>query len=126
MNRLRTLELGVLGVLLYTIPVLGILLVLPDDKITGIGGFVDAVKETFANDGPGLRLLRSLDAARDVVWALPLGYFLTKQHVGRREVIGAMLEETDKLARLVPASVPERETGPRLLLGPRPRDVISR
>ena len=26
-----------------------------------------------------------------VVFALPLGYFLTKQHVGRREVIGAVV-----------------------------------
>jgi drug/metabolite transporter (DMT)-like permease len=26
-----------------------------------------------------------------VVFALPLGYFLTKQHVGRREVVGAVV-----------------------------------
>ena len=26
-----------------------------------------------------------------IVFALPLGYFLTKQHVGRREVIGALV-----------------------------------
>src|SRR5690349_322458 len=26
-----------------------------------------------------------------VIFALPLGYFLTKQHVGRREVIGALV-----------------------------------
>src|SRR4029077_18866507 len=26
-----------------------------------------------------------------IVFALPLGYFLTKQHVGRREVIGAVV-----------------------------------
>ena len=26
-----------------------------------------------------------------IVFALPLGYFLTKQHVGRREVIGAIV-----------------------------------
>ncbi len=26
-----------------------------------------------------------------VVFALPLGYFLTKQHVGRREVLGALV-----------------------------------
>ena len=26
-----------------------------------------------------------------VIFALPLGYFLTNQHVGRREVIGALV-----------------------------------
>lgn len=38
---------GVLGVSLYVIPILGILLVLPQEKVTGIGGFIDAIKETF-------------------------------------------------------------------------------
>jgi len=38
---------GVLGVTLYAIPVLCILLVLPLDKVTGISGFLDAVKQTF-------------------------------------------------------------------------------
>jgi glutamate:GABA antiporter len=38
---------GVLGVLLYTIPVFSIILVLPPRAITGIGGFIDAVTTTF-------------------------------------------------------------------------------
>jgi amino acid transporter len=38
---------AVLGVLSYVIPILGILLVLPLDKVTGIGGFIDAVTEVF-------------------------------------------------------------------------------
>jgi amino acid transporter len=38
---------GVLGVFSYVIPILGILLVLPLAKVTGIGGFIDAVKEVF-------------------------------------------------------------------------------
>jgi amino acid transporter len=38
---------AVLGVLLYVIPILSILLVLPLKKVTGIGGFIDAVTEVF-------------------------------------------------------------------------------
>jgi glutamate:GABA antiporter len=37
----------VLGVFSYVIPILGILLVLPLAKVTGIGGFIDAVSEVF-------------------------------------------------------------------------------
>ena len=39
---------AVTGVLLYAIPIFAILLVLPASKVTGIGGFLDAVKETFS------------------------------------------------------------------------------
>jgi glutamate:GABA antiporter len=39
---------GVIGVLMYAIPIFCILLVLPASKITGLGGFIDAVKETFS------------------------------------------------------------------------------
>jgi amino acid transporter len=39
---------GILGVLLYGVPIFGILAVLPVKKITGIGGFLDAVKATFS------------------------------------------------------------------------------
>ena len=39
---------GILGVLLYAIPIFGILAVLPVKKITGIGGFLDAVNATFS------------------------------------------------------------------------------
>jgi amino acid transporter len=38
---------GIIGVLLYAIPVFGIILVLPTEAITGIGGFIDAVGTTF-------------------------------------------------------------------------------
>jgi glutamate:GABA antiporter len=38
---------GVAGVLMYSIPVLGILLVLPQDAISGLGGFIDAIQTVF-------------------------------------------------------------------------------
>jgi glutamate:GABA antiporter len=39
---------GVIGVLLYAVPIFCILLVLPGKAITGISGFIDAVSTTFA------------------------------------------------------------------------------
>src|SRR6266542_6063185 len=39
---------GVLAVILYGIPIFGILAVLPVQKITGISGFLDAVSATFS------------------------------------------------------------------------------
>ena len=66
----------VIGVLLYVIPILGILLVLPLDKVTGIGGFVDAVTEMFSVYG---------GAAHDFLLVLTtLGFIGTPRHVGRR------------------------------------------
>ncbi len=44
---LSVLRSGIAGVLMYTIPVFCILLVLPASKVTGIGGFIDAVTVTF-------------------------------------------------------------------------------
>jgi amino acid transporter len=41
------LRSGVLGVLLYVIPIFGIILVLPASAVTGIGGFIDAVTKVF-------------------------------------------------------------------------------
>jgi amino acid transporter len=38
---------GIMGVLMYSIPVFAIIAVLPAKKVTGIGGFIDAVAETF-------------------------------------------------------------------------------
>ena len=38
---------AVLGVALYAIPIFGIILVLPPEAVTGIGGFLDAVSTTF-------------------------------------------------------------------------------
>jgi amino acid transporter len=37
-----------MGVLMYVIPILGILLVLPLKQVTGIGGFIDAVTRVFS------------------------------------------------------------------------------
>ena len=37
----------VVAILLYGIPVLGILVVLPVDQVTGLGGFIDAIKSVF-------------------------------------------------------------------------------
>jgi glutamate:GABA antiporter len=45
---ISVLRSGVLGVLLYVIPVLGIIVVLPTKEVTGIGGFIDAVTKTFS------------------------------------------------------------------------------
>ncbi|HWB21561.1 MAG TPA: APC family permease [Gaiellaceae bacterium] len=39
---------AVLGVFSYVIPILGILLVLPLNQVTGIGGFIDAVTKVFS------------------------------------------------------------------------------
>ena len=40
-------QAAILGMISYVVPILGILLVLPLDKVTGIGGFIDAVTEVF-------------------------------------------------------------------------------
>ena len=45
---LSVLRSGIIGVLLYAVPIFAILLVLPGEKVTGIGGFLDAVTETFS------------------------------------------------------------------------------
>jgi amino acid transporter len=45
---ISVLRSGIIGVLLYVIPVFGIILVLPDKAITGIGGFIDAVTTVFS------------------------------------------------------------------------------
>jgi len=71
---------GVLGVALYVIPVLGILLVLPKDKVTGIGGFVDAIKETFTVYG----------GAQNVLYAITvIGFIFTLLTSGAVWMIGS-------------------------------------
>ena len=45
---ISVLRSGVIGVLLYVVPVLGIILVLPVKDVTGIGGFIDAVTKVFS------------------------------------------------------------------------------
>jgi amino acid transporter len=44
---LSVLRSGIVGVLMYVIPIFCILLVLPASKVTSIGGFIDAVTLTF-------------------------------------------------------------------------------
>jgi amino acid transporter len=44
---LAVLRSGVIGVLLYAVPIFGILLVLPDKAVTNLAGFNDAVTTTF-------------------------------------------------------------------------------
>src|SRR6478735_1896219 len=71
---------AVIGVLLYVIPVLGILLVLPAEKVTGIGGFIDAINETFTVYG----------GAQDFLFALTaLGFILTLVTSGAVWMIGS-------------------------------------
>jgi amino acid transporter len=45
---ISVLRSGIIGVLLYVVPILGIILVLPAKDVTGIGGFIDAVTKTFS------------------------------------------------------------------------------
>jgi amino acid transporter len=45
---IAVLRSAILGVLLYAIPIFGIILVLPPAAVTGIGGFLDAVSTTFS------------------------------------------------------------------------------
>jgi amino acid transporter len=44
---MSVLRSGIAGVLMYVIPIFCILLVLPASKVTGLGGFIDAVTLTF-------------------------------------------------------------------------------
>ncbi len=44
---ISVLRSGITGVLMYVIPIFSILVVLPPDKVTSIGGFIDAVTITF-------------------------------------------------------------------------------
>jgi amino acid transporter len=44
---IAVLRSGVMGVLMYAVPIFGILLVLPPKAISNIGGFIDAVTTTF-------------------------------------------------------------------------------
>jgi amino acid transporter len=71
---------AVLGVLLYVIPVLGILLVLPSEKVTGIGGFIDAIAETFSVYGGAQNVLFAITA---------LGFILTLVTSGAVWMIGS-------------------------------------
>jgi amino acid transporter len=48
------LRSAIAAILLYGIPVLGILLVLPADQVTNIGGFIDAIRSVFSVYGGSL------------------------------------------------------------------------
>ncbi|MCW2984834.1 MAG: amino acid permease [Conexibacter sp.] len=45
---ISVLRSAIIGVLLYSIPIFGIILVLPPEAVSGIGGFLDAVSTTFS------------------------------------------------------------------------------
>jgi glutamate:GABA antiporter len=53
---------GIIGVLMYVLPILGILLVLPSKDLTGIGSFLDAVTATFSVYGGAAHVLRDVMA----------------------------------------------------------------
>ena len=59
---LAVIRSAVTGVLMYAIPFLGILLVLPTKAVTGIGGFLDAVTEVFTVYGGAAHTLRDIMA----------------------------------------------------------------
>jgi amino acid transporter len=64
---------GILGVLLYAIPIFGILAVLPVKKVTGIGGFLDAVNATFSVYGGAQGALVKIMAAGFIIALLTSG-----------------------------------------------------
>ena len=59
--------------LLYAIPIFAILVVLPEEKVTGIGGFLDAVTETFSVYGGASSFLLGLMTLGFVVTLLTSG-----------------------------------------------------
>jgi glutamate:GABA antiporter len=61
------------GVAMYSIPILGILLVLPAQAVTGIGGFLDAVTEVFSVYGGAAHTLRDLMALGFIVALMTSG-----------------------------------------------------
>jgi glutamate:GABA antiporter len=58
---------GILAVIFYGIPIFGILAVLPVKRITGIGGFLDAVNATFSVYGGAQSALVKIMAAGFIV-----------------------------------------------------------
>jgi amino acid transporter len=74
------LRSGLLGVILYCVPIIGIVVVLPASAITGLGGFVDAVKETFTVYGSASGFLFDITV---------LGFIFTLMTSGAVWMIGA-------------------------------------
>jgi glutamate:GABA antiporter len=64
---------AITGVLMYAIPFLGILLVLPTKAVTGIGGFLDAVTEVFTVYGGAAHTLRDVMALAFIVAVMTSG-----------------------------------------------------
>lgn len=62
-----------LAVLLYALPILGILLVLPVKAITGLGGFLDAIRQVFTVYGGAGTLLGDLAAIMFILTVLSSG-----------------------------------------------------
>ncbi|GAA4827770.1 APC family permease [Saccharopolyspora rosea] len=58
---------GVISALCYLVPVLGIVAVVPVDRISGLGGFMDAVREVFSVYGNASGAMLSAAAAAFVV-----------------------------------------------------------
>lgn len=71
---------AITGVLLYTIPVFGILLVLPPEAITSIGGFIDAITTVFNVYG---------GAAHVLLIVMTLGFIFTLMTSGAVWMIGS-------------------------------------
>src|SRR5438093_5645984 len=71
---------GIIGVLMYAIPILGILLVLPASAISGIGGFIDAIQEVFTVYGS------ASDTLFDI---MALGFIFTLMTSGAVWMIGS-------------------------------------
>ena len=64
---------GILAVALYIIPMLGILLVLPSNALTGIGSFLDAVTTVFGVYGGAAHALRDVMAIGYIVAVMTSG-----------------------------------------------------
>jgi len=77
---MSVLRSGVSGVLMYAVPIFCILLVLPLDQVTGIGGFLDAVAVTFTIYG---------GAADIILKFVALGFILTLITSGSVWMIGS-------------------------------------
>jgi amino acid transporter len=70
---LSVLRSAVVGVLCYAIPIFAILIVLPLKQVTGIGGFLDAVTETFSVYGGAQSFLLGVMTIGFVVTLLTSG-----------------------------------------------------
>jgi len=83
------LRSGIMGVLLYMVPIFGIVLVLPAKAVTGIGGFIDAVTETFSVYGGAAHALLVFMTICFVGTLVTLGCRLDDRlgpHPGRRRL----------------------------------------